>query len=56
MFGIELSDEPEKSLEDVPKSRTSLFKGGEDDESMTSQITITNGSMGKCIDFEIFRR
>jgi hypothetical protein len=48
--------EPEKSLEDVPKPRTALFKGGEDDESMTSQITITNGSMGKCIDFEIFRR
>ena len=54
--GSELSNEPEKSLEDVPKSRTSLFKGGEDDESMTSQITITNGSMGKYIDFEIFRR
>ena len=55
MFGIELSDEPEKSLEDVPKPNMALFKG-EDDESMTSQITITNASMGKCMDFEILRR
>ena len=55
MCGSKLSDELKKSFEDVPKSRTALFKGV-DDESMTSQITISNGTMGKYIDFEIFRR